>query len=357
MRVAIMGCGLSGMSTALFLQRQGIKADIYESLDTFADFPSRAEVLMNVYIKPVTNIPGYIRRNFALTLNYHAPLNRIVWHAANASATAVGKLGTITLRGREKGSLDQQLADEVKCNIKFGVTKAVEDLTGYDWVINASGQADGQRSGTRSYCFRGGTIKGKFDPNTMHIWHTTAATPKGYAYLLPRSSELANLFLVIPLDQSESSDRYFLHLWQLLPRDLGFEPELNNEEEFRRILSDHLPSVSEGLLQVGNSLGTATPYLGIDQFFALSTSYLAARKVTGRPFPRRLPSLTAHLNTMQVIRRSMDTWGDFVYDNLVRMMRIGATPFFVSKRNLLSATSFILRPYAGLVASQKLANS
>jgi len=350
MRVAIMGCGLSGLASALFLQRHGIKAKIFEALDAVSDFRPRVEVMMSVYSKPISDIPSYINNNFNLNLDYYAPLKRIVWHTTNASASAEGRLGVITLRGKTEKSLDQQLYKRLDCEIIFGSTPTIQDLGDYDWVIDASGLADGRRLGARSICFRGGTIGGKFDTNTMHIWHTSAATPKGYAYLLPHSSESANIFLVIPLEIGESSDQYFYRLWQLLQRDLGFEPDLKCDEEFRRVLSDHLPQFAPGILHVGNSLGTATPYLGIDQLFALSTSFLAVRKIMGEPNPRGVIDLTAHLKTMQVIRRSMDTWGDFAYDSLVRMMKIGATPFFASKRNLLSTTSFFLRPYASFVS-------
>jgi hypothetical protein len=101
-----------------------------------------------MYIKPVSIIPQYIRRNLSLDLSYHAPLNSIVWHAANASTTAVGDLGTITLRGRESSSLDQRIVEKLNCPVKFGETKAVQDLAEYGWVIDASGQADGQRLGS-----------------------------------------------------------------------------------------------------------------------------------------------------------------------------------------------------------------
>jgi len=316
-------------------------------MDSASDFSPRGEILMPVYTKPVTNILNHIKHEFKLELKPHARVGRIVWHSQNATATATGKLGHITLRGRSENSIDQQLAKMLECKVHFGKTMDTTSIhSEYDWVINATGQSAKGVPGRRLICFRGGAIQGKFDPETVHMWRTSMTTPGGFAYLVPLSACLATVFLVIPLSPGLPSDIYWPQFWSILVRDLGFEPELLHPEEFRRYHAEALPLFDCNALHVGSSLGTATPFLGIDQFIAVSTSFFAAETVGGRSgYQREINSLEAHLKRMKVIRKAMDAWGDFAYDSLVRSMTLGATPFFASRRNLLSAVSYMLRPY------------
>lgn len=352
MHVAVLGSGLAGLSSAVFLQQKGIRPHVYEARDELAGFPTRAEVLMPIYSKPLTDYFSYIKKNFCLTLKPLGELRRIVWHSPNASASAVGRLGIITLRGRDENSLDRQISSLFPGRVNMASSPFLQDLTEkYSWVIDATGQVSPHRPEPRSICLRGGTIKGKFDPETMHIWHTSEATPKGFAYLIPQSAALANVFCVIPLPVNVSGERYFSRLWPLLRKDLGFEPDLVETEEFRRVLSDNLPQIKDKVLYAGDSLGSAAPFLGIDQFFAVASAYYAVQEICGLPgYSLLFGKMDKHLHRMQVIRRAMDSWGDFIFDNLMRAMRFGATPFFVSKRNLLSAVSVLLSPYASLVS-------
>lgn len=359
MHVAVLGGGLAGLSSAIFLQQNGIHPHVYEARNELAGFPTRAEVLMPIYSKPLTDYFSYIKKNFGLTLRPHGELRRIIWHTRNASASAVGRLGFITLRGRAENSLDRQISFLFPGRVKMASSPSLQDLTEkYSWVIDATGQAGSCRPEPRSICFRGGTIRGRFEPETMHIWHTSEATPKGFAYLIPRSSTLANVFCVIPLPVKVSGERFFSVLWPLLCKDLGFEPDLVKSEEFRRAVSDNLPQIKDKVLYAGDSLGSAAPFLGIDQFFAVASAYYAVQEICGLPgYSLWLKKIEQHLHRMQVIRHAMDSWGDFIFDNLVRAMRFGATPFFVSKRNLLSAVSVLLCPYASFISKKNLFKS
>jgi len=353
MRVAIVGSGLSGMAAALALQAKGIWPDVFERMNGISDFPSRAEVVMNVYNKPIDNILGQIRTNYGLKLNYLAPLHRIIWHTRNASASAEGDFGVIDLRGNNRSSIDRQLAEQLTVPIKLGSNVKVTDLQEYDWIVDADGQSDPKLAGARTFSFLQGTIRGQFSPDTMHIWHTTQASPQGFAYLLPRSSSSADVFLVVPL--REYSCQLFPRLWQLLKRDLGFEPELVEEHQFKKVLTNRTPEIKENVLPVGNKLGTAVPFLGAGQLFAISTSFSAAGKIAGSPdgYLRALRRLDGHLNTMRTVNQAMDSFGDFVYDSLVMMMKLGATPFFVSKRNCLATVAILLRPYCSILSKIK----
>lgn len=351
MHVGILGGGLAGLSSAVFLQQKGIYPNVYEVNDDVAGFPTRAEVLMPVYSKPISDFFNYIDNKFGLTVKPHGELRRIVWHTYNATASAVGKLGYITLRGRDKNSLDRQIAASLAGRVNLASVCSLRNLQDkYEWVIDATGQAGNYRHQPRSICFRGGTIRGRFEPKTMHIWHTSEATPNGFAYLVPQSSRLASIFIVIPLSENDSSNRYLTSLWPLIQKGLGFEPDLLTIEEFRRVHSDYLPHVKEKILYAGDSLGSAVPFLGQGQFLAIATAYSAVEKVFGLPgYYHTLRFVEKHLDRMRIIRHALDTWGDFMFDNVVRAMRVGATPFFACKHNLLSVVSFILRPYTQFI--------
>ena len=353
MRVGIVGCGIAGMAAAVFLKRRGINPEIYESMDSISDFSPRGELLLPVYTKPISNIPRHIKDTYKLSLKPHARVRRIIWHTLNATATAMGNLGHITLRGRHEQSMDQQLARMLDCKVHFGQTRNLPfHRSEYDWLINATGHSDKNVPGRRLICFRGGSIQGKFDPETVHMWHTSKATPGGFAYLVPLSANQATVFIVIPLSARLPSDLYWRRFWGLLVRDLGFEPELLRPEEFRKYHAESLPSPGVNVLNVGSSLGTAIPFLGVDQFIAVSTAFFAAGTVGGLPgYQREINAVGAHLQRMKVIRKAMDTWGDLAYDSLVRSMKLGATPFFASRRNLLATVSFTLRPYTWLYSS------
>lgn len=351
MHVGVLGGGLAGLSSAVFLQQRGISPNIYEVKDEIAGFPTRAEVLMPVYSKPIRDNFLFIDNKFGLKVKPHRELRRIIWHTRNISASAVGRLGYITLRGREENSLDSQIAAYLAGRVKLASVYTLKNLQEkHEWVIDTTGQVGNSRIGPRSICFRGGTIRGRFEPKTMHIWHSSEATPKGFAYLVPQSSRLASIFIVISLSENDTSDRYINSLWPLLHKGLGFEPDLLTDEEFRRVHSDYLPQVKEKVLYAGDSLGSAVPFLGHGQFLAIATAFFAAEEVCGLPgYSQMLRTVEKHIDKMRIIRNAMDSWGDFVFDNLVRAMRIGATPFFACKHNLLSVVSLLLRPYSRFI--------
>src|SRR5690554_2485987 len=350
MRIGILGCGIAGMSAALFLQRGGFRPEIFETMDSVSDFSPRGELLLPVYTKPISDIPRHARNTFNLDIICQAPIRRIIWHASNAHAQAVGKLGHITLRGQSSNSLDRQIQKHLDCKIHFGVTESVHSLKPrYDCVIDASGQSAPGVKKRRAFLFKGGTIRGRFQPETVHMWHTAAATPGGFAYLIPISARKASVFIVLPLAPEVSGRKYWLRFWKLLVRDLGYEPDFVDSQEFRKYHAQALPSFQPGVLPVGSSLGTATPFLGMDQFKAISTSFYAAKAVSGQPgYWQEMKVLNGHLKRMQVIGKAMDTWGDLAYDSLVRAMAVGATPFFACRLNLLAATSFLLKPYVAI---------
>lgn len=346
MRIAIAGCGMAGMAAAIHLKRQGIKFDIYDADAYAGDFPARASIMLPVYTRPVWHLPKFIEDRFGIKFRPYVPIKKIYFHSRGAKALAQGKLGHVYIRGRADGSIDFQLLQQFTGKVFWNRSVKPEELLDYDWVIDARGVSPIDAPGSQSYLFKGGLIRGKFEPGVNRIWHHSLATPGGYGYLTPITEKIASLTVVVPKGRIDDERDFFEVFWSVLSRDLGYEPDLLRREQLERRLAQGPTHVHRKIIPVGNSLGSTTPFLGMDPLQAFSSSYYAVRQIAGHPgYYGAVRNLGGHMRRMHTIQAGMGRWSDGAHDLLVRLMSVGATPFFNSRLNLLSVTSRLLKPW------------
>src|SRR3974377_1136337 len=112
MKIAIIGAGISGLSCAIELKRNGITPDLYEKKSRVGE-PGFA----NLWLRAAPGIAidqfAYIRLKYALDLSPLSCLKEITIKTAEKQLNINGKLGYIIKRGIEANSIDNQLYSEL----------------------------------------------------------------------------------------------------------------------------------------------------------------------------------------------------------------------------------------------------
>lgn len=74
--------------------------------------------------------------------NSHINTRELVLYSANKQASLVGPIGFVSIRGRHKDSLENQLAEQVRSEIHVNSQMCYEDvLREYTHVVMATGDA------------------------------------------------------------------------------------------------------------------------------------------------------------------------------------------------------------------------
>jgi flavin-dependent dehydrogenase len=220
-KVAIMGSGLSGLSCAITLEKNGIYPTIFEKRSEVGDRFVNAEALLDILNRPVKDCIAFFAEAHGIYLKPSSNIKKMTIYSENEKAVIEGHLGFLNIRGRESDSFEKQLEKQVKSPIHFHSEHSYEALLhDYTHVILATGDAaytkkiqDFQEDLTVT--LKGATVEGKFDRFSVFIWLNNDLAPKGYAYLLPFSDTEANIVIALP-EYPENNEKDIEILWDKL---------------------------------------------------------------------------------------------------------------------------------------------
>lgn len=291
MDIAIMGAGLSGLACAITLESHGVNPVIFESRDCVEDTFVCGELLLDIMNKPFNNCLDFLKDEHNISLSAIGDVKKLIVHSKGETCEIDGTLGVMNLRGRREDSFDSQLHRQVKSELVFNSKKTLDDLKSeFSKVVVATGDAghivemDNFREDF-TVSLKGATVKGKFKPNTCHAWFNHDFAPKGYAYLIPFSTDEANIVLAFP-DHIENSEKDMELLWEKYFLEVSHNLDLNLKVTDGFQIRKYVIGICDkakidNTYFIGNCFGAILPFLGFGQFRAIMTGIYAAHDMLG----------------------------------------------------------------------------
>lgn len=357
-----MGGGLSGLSAANILEKNGITPTIFEMKNTFDSDSPRAQTFISVFARPVMDCISHLADKLDIHINPHANITKIVFHSENESGTVKGNLGFIATRGNHFSSLENQLGNklyksDIIYNSKYTYSSLVQD---FDVIILATGDPSyvNQIEIPGNYLklhYKDALVSGNFFKNRIDIFQNHRIIPYSFGYLVPMSNNLANLKVSFPSknikDNSninlDSINSRWQHFFKMINNKFGNKLSLLEVKEFSRIINQFSPVGRIGNSYfAGNCLGSLMPMLGFDQFFSISSGAYAAYSILGHGSYDDLKlNLMKQLSKLLTISQGMTNLNNSYYDAMTRALDTKAGEFFFdSKYDILKVLQLIFYP-------------
>ncbi|MGH4137594.1 NAD(P)-binding protein [Clostridium sp.] len=329
MEVAIMGAGLSGLSCAITLERYGITPTIFEKRNCVGDRFVNAEAMFSILNRPTKNWLPYLAENYHINLTPIDEVDKLFIHSKNEIGSIDGKIGHTNVRGRHEDSFENQLAKQVKANIKFNSTYEYEELCkNFEYVVLATGDGEYASSLGNYRCdltctIKGATVQGEFTRSNPHVWFNYEILPKGYGWLIPFSEKEADLVMAYP-DYPDNIKLDINDMWgkfyDLACVNLDQKFKITDKFEVTRYMMGicDKPKIDNTYF-VGNCFGTISPGLGFGQYASILTGIYSAYDICNLGNYEELSKpLVENYNHSLVFRRFMESLTDDEIDFGVR---------------------------------------
>lgn len=323
MKIAIIGAGLSGLSCALELERNGVIADVFEK-DYSLGWPFFTvgfwpEILLRDY----GDIIKYLRENFKISIKPLIKCSNIIMKSKNQLVEINGSLGYAIVRGKDAGSLEKQVGELLrKTSVRFNCPVSYKELSGsYDWVIVASGNDKITRElglWEDKFLIRviGATAIGTFRPDSSTIYFNTEYAGTGYARVAPFNSTQAIIDLyAIGCGECDIS--------KLFSRFLEYEG-LNHLDFLYRVIPIPFSAgkaakfKTGNLLLIGRAAGLTERLLGVGATCAILSGIFAARAITqGLDFEAHMKKLADWTENISAYRDIVNKFDNDAFDRLL----------------------------------------
>ncbi|MBU3113957.1 FAD-dependent oxidoreductase [Clostridium lacusfryxellense] len=291
MEVAIMGAGISGLTCAITLEKNGITPTIFEKRNMVGDRFVNAEAMFSILNRPNKESLPYIAEKFNINLNPIDKIEKLFIHSKNEIGTISGKIGYSNVRGRHKNSFESQLEKQVKSCINFNSTYEYEQLCkDFEYVVLATGEGEyachlGNYRSDLTCTMKGAIVKGKFITSNPHVWFNYGILPKGVTWLIPFSETEANLVIGYP-DYPDNIKLDINDLWRklysLVCKNLDQNLKVIDEFEITRYMMGicDKPKIDNTYF-IGNCFGTVSPAFGFGQYTSILTGIYSAYDICG----------------------------------------------------------------------------
>ncbi|WP_082235054.1 NAD(P)/FAD-dependent oxidoreductase [Halobacillus massiliensis] len=331
MKIAIMGAGLSGLSCALTLEKQGFTADIFEKREMAGDRFIIAEAMFSMFHTPFDDAVRYLSETHDIHLKPSSNLNKVFVYSKNETSFIDGPLGFTNMRGKHPEAYERQLAEQLKGSIHYNATVTYEDLSKeYTHIVLATGDALDTKK-LQPYevaykaSFKGAIIQGDFMETEAHAFFNNDYAPKGMGYLLPHSNCEATLVLVYPqypenekLDKEYLWGKFFQECCRRLDQDFKVVHEYSIKDY--RIGKTETPRIGNTFF-VGNCWGAITPVFGFGQFESMLTGIYAAQDIAGMGnYEKLVQPLYQSYHDSLTLRRTLEKLDNHQLDLLTKSL-------------------------------------
>jgi len=356
--VAVMGAGLSGLTCAITLEKNGISPTVFEKRRQVGDRFVNCEILLPVLTRPIKDPIAYFSEEHGIYLKPTGNISNLIIHSQNQSAHIKGHLGFTNTRGRHPVSFEKQLAEQLKSKIVFGSRYTYRQLLkSFTHVVMATGDASYAMKvqdfrQDLSVTLKGAIVSGDFDPYTVRAWLNNELAPKGYGYFIPISEKEANIVIGYP-DYPENKRFNINILWDRFYNDVCrvYRQNLRITDGFE--ISKYIIGICRhprigNTFFTGNNFGSIMPFLGFGQFASIYTGIQAARDICGLDdYEKSTKLLRASYQRSVVLRRTLERMDNNRFDIMVKTLNGSlGNRLFNSDKNLLKTAGFLLKPLA-----------
>lgn len=323
MKIAVIGAGVSGLACAYELERQGMKAVIYEQRHRPGELFDHAAAVLQLFTRPYDPL-ALLKDEFDLDLQPINLIKSVTMNSPRKKITVKGKLGYFMLRGQNAMSVESQLAGKISSPIVSNTRAEYTSLAKeFDYVVVANGSYDASRAeGIWTAVIKtnlaGGTVIGDFDPTRLIMWVDTRYSKTSYAYLTPMGKKRGFLGLVVPDSDLEEARKHWKLFWEMerLPYHPVSEVVVEHNAGFV------YPHQVGNLLFVGIAGGFLESFLGFGLMSALRSGALAGRAIaTGRSFEDLLVKLKKDMQHSLVLREIINKAENRDYDIALSVLK------------------------------------
>lgn len=358
MRVAIIGGGFAGIVCATQLQRFGIDFDIFEKNNDLAEPYKHVGSALEIVLRPIKDPLQYLKHHYNIELKPLGLVKKVVHKSPSECTTISGNLGYFLYRGQGPESIDNQLAQNLKCKVFLNKKVDYKDLKAdYDYVVVASGNPFEARElgiwqQNIKMSVKGAVVTGSFDTDTFIVWINKDYCKSGYAYLAPFSSTEASIALAVDEIEPEDMDKY----WERFIKAENIDYKVT--ESFKRVHYSGFvyPHRLDNLYFIGNAGGCLDPLLGFGVFPSVVTASEAAKSIAcGTDYEsgiKNVVDINMKLLEFRKIFNKLDNKG---YDLLIKSLGMpGVNPLVYnwSKINVLKVGSAALKPLNTLLKNK-----
>lgn len=325
MKVSIIGGGLSGLSCAFELKKQGITPTIFEKKSYIGDSLDYPIVLLRMFNPYFVTPMKYLKKNYGLKIKPLNPLKKITMIGPNKKTIVKGNLGYIFKKNREEDSLENQIMRQVDLPIVFNKSISLKDIKNNSNIVICSNGSNlftnqlNNWSTTLSAHARISTILGNFDPNAMTIWFNTEYAKHAYVYILPYNKNKANLTLTVENTSYDELDYYWKKFLNLENIKYHILETRDIEHTVGRVDSLKLNNI----YFTGNAGGLLGNLLGFGTMNAIESGIIAAKAISNNlNYNEMMLPILKNIEHLYTFRKKLNTFENKDYDRLITFLNL-----------------------------------
>lgn len=342
MKAAIIGAGLSGLACAHELKRHGITPTIFEKKGYIGEVLDLPAISLDIFNTVIRKPLEYLKKEYKLELYSHYELNEIEMVSPSKTHTVKGKLGSITLRGREPGYITVQLQEAVNLSVTFDTLVKIEDIKNdFDYIFVGTGSMDiPLRMNLATIHFdawvRIGSILGEFRTNSMKLWMNTTYAKHGYAYLVPVNSKAACLVLIVDGIEQSELDYY----WNEFLTTEKITYDIIETKDVKHTVGHVYPVQVDNLYFMGNTGGFLDAILGFGTEAAMISGVVAANcAINGLDYNKAMEEFTEDILAKYEFRKVFNTFDNDAMDLFCSIETLPVIKQLIFNNPILKATS------------------
>lgn len=338
MKVAIVGAGLSGLSCAYELEKNGITPVIYEKRSQVGVPLGFSGLWSRLLIRPNEDPIKYLKVKYGLDIKPLSSLNETTMISPKKKMVAKGNLGYTFRRGIEENSIENQIASKVKSPILFNSYMELNTLRNqFDRIVIASSSCQTAKqlnlwTDTFVSKARVAVILGDFKMSSAIVWFNEKYANKAFCYLIPNNLKEATLALIIN-DASLTELDYY---WDRFMTMEGIKYTIIEQRDSEHFCGFMSSLQIDNIYFVGNAAGLTDDLIGIGGFNAIESGILAAQAIAeNTDYNKLVKPIYDDIVKIHEFRKAMNTFDNSGFDKLLTFLGLPGIKQFIYRTPFL----------------------